>query len=392
MTNTSPNWNAVSAMSLCVALLIASEFMPASLLTPMAVGLNATEGQAGQAISISGLFAVIASLLITTVAGRVDRKRVLVVLTVCMTLSLALIALAPTLKLLMTARAILGITIGGFWSIATAVLMRLVPSDQVPRALGIMYTGQAMAAAFAAPIGSYLGETIGWRGVFWVMVPLAVVTLVWQIITLPKLPTDTAQNFKTLIAVARRPHFGLGLIALIFIFGSAFSMFTYLRPFLEQVTGASPILFSALLLVLGCSGFIGTWIGGRIVGDKVQGLLITPPLVMGGATLVLTLFGTSLPMVIIALIVWGAMNTAISIIWFAWMSQNVPDAPEVGGSLMVAVIQLSIMLGAVIGGILHDKWSIYATFGGSITMALIAMALIRDGSNLLCPNTADPKP
>ena len=93
-----------------------------------------------------------ASLFITTVAGRVDRKRVLVVLTVCMILSLALIALAPTLTVLMVARAILGITIGGFWSIATAVLMRLVPSDQVPRALGIMYTGQAMAAALAAPI------------------------------------------------------------------------------------------------------------------------------------------------------------------------------------------------------------------------------------------------
>jgi len=392
MTNTSPNWCAVSAMSLCVALLIASEFMPASLLTPMAAGLNATEGQAGQAISISGLFAVIASLFITTVAGRVDRKRVLVVLTVCMILSLALIALAPTLTVLMVARAILGITIGGFWSIATAVLMRLVPSDQVPRALGIMYTGQAMAAALAAPIGSYLGETIGWRGVFWVMVPLAVVTLIWQIITLPKLPTETAQNFQTLINIARRPHFALGLISLIFIFGSAFSMFTYLRPFLEQVTGVSPMLFSALLLILGCSGFLGTWIGGRVVGDKVQGLLISPPLVMGGATLVLTLLGTSLPIVIIALVVWGAMNTVISIIWFAWMSQNVPDAPEVGGSLMVAVIQLSIMLGAVIGGILLDTWSIYATFIGSIVLAIIATTLIRDGSNLLRPNTSDNKP
>ena len=108
-------------MSLCVALLIASEFMPASLLTPTAAGLNATEGQAGQAISISGLFAVMASLFITTVAGRADRKRVLVVLTVCMILSLALISLAPTLTVLMVARAILGITIGGFWSIATAV-------------------------------------------------------------------------------------------------------------------------------------------------------------------------------------------------------------------------------------------------------------------------------
>src|SRR5690349_7910726 len=67
-------WGAVLSMALCVAMLIASEFMPVSLLTPMAAGLGATEGQTGQAISVSGLFAVVASLLITTAAGKLNRK------------------------------------------------------------------------------------------------------------------------------------------------------------------------------------------------------------------------------------------------------------------------------------------------------------------------------
>src|SRR4051812_19107563 len=95
-TQASAAWGGVLSMALCVAMLIASEFMPVSLLTPMAEGLRATEGQTGQAISISGLFAVAASLLVTTLAGRLNRKWVLVGLTALMLLSLVLVAAAPS--------------------------------------------------------------------------------------------------------------------------------------------------------------------------------------------------------------------------------------------------------------------------------------------------------
>src|SRR3954453_7236640 len=102
-------WSAVGSMALCVAMLIASEFMPVSLLTPIAHDLHATEGVAGQAISISGLFAVATSLLIATIAGRFDRRHVLMGLTGIMLVSLILIAEAPNFFVLMAARALLGV-------------------------------------------------------------------------------------------------------------------------------------------------------------------------------------------------------------------------------------------------------------------------------------------
>src|SRR6516162_2571385 len=132
------NWSAVGSMTLCVFLLIASEFMPVSLLTPIAKDLHASAGMAGQAISISGLFAVVTSFCIATLASKYDRKSVLVGLTGIMLLSLMLIAVAPNFLLLMLARALLGVVIGGFWSLATATVMRLVPHDSVPKALGMM--------------------------------------------------------------------------------------------------------------------------------------------------------------------------------------------------------------------------------------------------------------
>lgn len=150
-TNVEPvaAWGAVFSMALCVALLIASEFMPVSLLTPMAHGLGASEGQTGQAISISGLFAIGASMLVTTAAGRLNRKWVLVAMTALMLLSLILVAAAPSFAVLMIGRALLGVCVGGFWALATAVIMRLVPEAEVPRALALMYGGQAHSRYFS---------------------------------------------------------------------------------------------------------------------------------------------------------------------------------------------------------------------------------------------------
>jgi predicted MFS family arabinose efflux permease len=143
--------SAVGSMALCVTLLIAAEFMPVSLLTPIANDLHATEGMTGQAISVSGLFAVVTSLLIATVAGRFDRRHVLTALTAVMLISLVLIASAPNFAVLMAARALLGIVIGGFWSLATATVMRLVPARSVPQGAGIDLYGQCRCNCLCCP-------------------------------------------------------------------------------------------------------------------------------------------------------------------------------------------------------------------------------------------------
>lgn len=381
-------WSAVFSMTLCVAMLIASEFMPVSLLTPIAHGLDATEGQAGQAISISGFFAVAASLLITTLVGRLDRKWVLVSMTSCMLASLVLIAVAPNFIVLMIARALLGICIGGFWALATAVIMRLAPSDKVSSALATMYTGQAVAAAFAAPIGSYLGGLIGWRGVFWVLVPLVGLNLIWQLVSLPAMPSSSRQTMGSLFRVLKRPHFARGIAAVIFTFAGAFSMFTYLRPFLENVTGVDVTLLSVLFLVLGCAGFVGTWFGGKLANGRVIRLLQLLPIVMGLVTLALLGFGQILLIVALLLAIWGAMNTAMSVGWMAWVSQNMDDAPESAGSLIVAAIQSAILVGAALGGSLLDHFGITGTFLGSAALSTIAVLLIGSGRKMLKPESA----
>ncbi|QJU58203.1 MFS transporter [Sphingomonas sp. AP4-R1] len=376
---------AVLSMALCVALLIASEFMPVSLLTPMAQGLHASTGQTGQAISISRLFAVTASMLMTTAAGKLNRKSVLIATTALMLLSLVPVAAAPNFAVLMIGRALLGICIGGSWALATAVIMRLVPEGDVPRALALMYGGHAIATAFAAPIGSYLGGIFGWRAVFWALIPLVAGNLLWHMVALPSLPAGQRQNFRMMFALLKRPYFLRGLVAAMLSWGSAFTMFTYLRPFLEQVTKVDVTTLSILLLVLGCAGFAGTWAAGRYVSGNVAALLRVPVLFMGGCTLGLLLLGNSVIAAGVFLALWGAMNTAMSVIWMTWMSQNAADVSEAAGSLMVAAIQASILMGAMAGGLLLDSLTVAATFAGSVALAGLAVALIGTGHRLLKP-------
>lgn len=167
-------------MSICAFALVASEFMPVSLLSPIAADLQVTEGVAGQGIAISGVFAVVTSLFISALAGHMNRKPLLLALTGAMGLSGLIVAFASSYFLYMVGRALIGVVIGGFWSMSAATAIRLVRPSQVPRALAILNGGNALATVVAAPLGAYLGALIGWRGAFLCLLPVALITLTWQ--------------------------------------------------------------------------------------------------------------------------------------------------------------------------------------------------------------------
>ena len=370
-------WAAVGSMAMCVALLIASEFMPVSLLTPIAVDLHASDGMAGQAISVSGLFAVATSLLMPAVAARHDRRHVLIGLTVVMFASLVLIALAPDFPMLMAARALLGVTVGGFWSLATATILRLVPPASVPKALGILYTGNAVATAFAAPIGSYLGGLVGWRGVFWALVPLVLVNVCWQWRALPAMPPGERRG-TNVFRLLRRPNVAFAMAAVMLAFAGAFAAFTYFRPFLETRTGADVAQLSLLLLGLGLAGFGGTWFASRLVGAHLYRLLAGLPLALAVVTLAMWSVSSRLWPTAGALVVWGALNAAIPVAWSVWLAEGVADDPESGGGLMVAAIQLAILAGAACGGFLLDHVSLSSVW--FVAAGLLVLAAVVAGS------------
>ncbi|MBB3242166.1 putative MFS family arabinose efflux permease [Pseudomonas sp. Tn43] len=369
-------WGAVLAMSLCAFALVTSEFLPVSLLTPIANDLALTEGQAGQAISISGLFAVITSLCISSVIRRLDRRPVLLFLTALMIASGTLVAFAPNYSALMVGRAILGISIGGSWAMSTAVMMRIAPESFVPKAIALIQGGTALATAVAAPIGSFMGGLIGWRGAFFCVVPLAALALCWQAFTLPKMPgQNESGSALRVFRLLGNANVSLGMAAVAFLFMGQFALFTYLRPFLELVTRVDVSGLSLLLLIIGMAGLGGTLVIGSVLNRSLYRVLVIIPFLMSGIAAALVVFGSSMWTTAVLLGIWGLIATCAPVGWFTWLSRTLPRDAETGGGLMVAVIQLAITLGATLGGLLYDAMGYQATFIASGVFLLIAAAL-----------------
>ena len=362
-------------MTLCAAALIASEFLPVSLLTPVASDLLITEGQAGQAISVSGSFAVLTSLFVSVAVGQRDRRAVLLAFTLLMVASGAVVALAPNFAVLMAGRALLGVSIGGFWSMSTATVMRLVPRDGVPRALAILNGGNALAATVAAPLGSFLGAHIGWRGAFFCVVPLAALAFAWQSATLPPLPAERQSGVGTAFRLLGRPRVAAGMLAILFLFMGQFALFTYLRPFLEGVTRVDVSTLSLILLVLGVTGIVGTWLVARFVRVSLSCVLVLLPLGMAATAAALVAFGHSPVATVVLVAVWGLIGTPAPVGWGTWLSRTLPEEAEAGGGLMVATIQLGITAGASVGGLLFDTGGHGSTFGASAAMLSVSALL-----------------
>lgn len=374
-TSKTPHWGAVLAMSLAAFALVASEFMPVSLLTPLAADLHITEGQAGQGISVSGLFALLTSLVIAAVAARVDRKRLLIALTLLMILSGTVVAVAPNYGIFMLGRALIGVAIGGFWSLSAATAMRLVPEAQVPRALAIVNGGNALATVIAAPLGSFLGGLIGWRGAFFCVVPVAVVAVVWLLVSLPSIKTCADAKPGNVLRLMKKAPVALGMLAVSVFFMGQFMLFTYLRPFLESVTGVSVSTLSLMLLVLGLAGFAGTLLIERCLKKGLYRTLIAIPLVMTVIALALVAFGSSPLITTLLLGIWGLVATAAPVGWWTWLARTLPDDAEAGGGLMVAIIQLAIASGATVGGVVYDLSGYRATFELSAALLCVAAML-----------------
>jgi len=375
LLSTKRGWGAVLAMSLAAFALVASEFMPVSLLTPIAADLHITEGQSGQGISVSGAFALITSLLIASVAARIERKKLLLGLALLMIVSGTVVAFAPGYPSFMFGRALVGIAIGGFWSLSAATAMRLVQPDQVSRALAIVNGGNALATVIAAPAGSFLGSLIGWRGAFFCVVPVAALAAVWLLISLPSFEVERQAGKGNVLRLLKRLPVALGMLAVSLFFMGQFMLFTYLRPFLEGVTGVGVSTLSFMLLGLGVAGFIGTFVIERFIGGGLYRTLTVIPLIMAAIALALVSFGRSPALTAVLLGLWGLVATAAPVGWWTWLARTLPNDAEAGGGLLVAIVQLAIAAGAVMGGMAFDLSGYKATFELSAAVLVVASVL-----------------
>lgn len=351
---TAAAWPAVVSLSLGVFALVTAEFLPASILTPMASDLAVSDGLAGQAVTATAVVGAIAGPAVVVGTSRYDRRWILWSLTALLVASNALAAMAGNLPILLFSRILLGISLGGFWAMSAALAMRLVPLPLMPRAMAIVFTGVSLATVCAAPVGAFIGDRWGWRVAFVVADALALLALAAQLATVPRLPPADKATLGTFLLVLRRPRVRNGLVIVALVVSAHFAAFTYVRPFLESVPRMDVDTISLALLAYGIGGFFGNLAGGFLAERSERTAVAFASALIATAALVMAVLGVSTGLSGTATALWGFAFGALPVGVQTWITRAAPDHAESAGGLLLTAFQVAIASGAVLGGLLVD--------------------------------------
>lgn len=371
-----PAWMAVFSLAMGVFGLLTAEYLPASLLTPMAAELGVSEALAGQAVTVTAVAALFSGLLLPGLTRGIDRRVVLLGFSVLMIASNLLVAFSSSLMVLLVMRILLGIALGGFWSMAAAVAMRLVPPTLLPRALSIIFSGIAVGTVVAVPLGSYLGGLYGWRSAFVAAAAVGVVTLVFQLFTLPPLAPRRPARLRTVLEVLLRPGIAMGMLACVLVHTGHFALFTYIRPFLESTSGVGAEGLALMLLGFGAANFVGTLLAGWLLEKSPRGTMMLMPALVGVTALALVWLPASVPGQVVLLALWGMAFGGVPVAWSNWVARAVPDQAESAGGMVVASVQSAIAAGAAAGGAMFSFSGIDGVFVAAGILMLLAALLI----------------
>ncbi|MCD1586254.1 MFS transporter [Vreelandella titanicae] len=368
---TSANWMGIVSLALGVFGLVTAEFLPASLLTAMAADLNISVGAAGQAVTATAAVAALAALTIPLLTRNFDRRFVLLGLSLLLVVSNVLAATANSFFVLIFARVLLGIALGGFWSMAAALAMRMVPDNLFARAMSIVLTGVSVATVCAAPLGAYIGGLWGWRSAFIAASCLSLVTLVTQLFVIPAMPPKDNPSLRTLFQLLTRTQVRVVLLAVVLMISGHFAGFTYIRPLLEEVAQLSVSAISAVLLGFGIGGFFGNFAGAFIAERSERNAIMFGGALIIAITITLLFAGSLASVTAVSIALWGFAFGAFPIGFQTWIVRAAPDQVEAAGGLIVAAFQVAIASGAIGGGILVDY---LGALGGPL-LALITTSL-----------------
>lgn len=265
MNRDKDSWKGVWSLTLGISALMMASFLPSGLLTPMAATLNVSEGLVGQTVTVTSIFGLFASLSNSYITRNINRKFVLVFHSIMTFVSCFLMPLTESFYMIMFGRALLGIAIGGYWAMATAVAFRLVSEKNIGKALAIIFGGASFAGMLSAPLGSFLGEYLGWQNVFVGNGALGLIAFFCLIFWMPSLPPVDNIKLGTMVEVLKNSYIRLGLVAIFTAFCGRYANLTYLRPYVENELNLGHEYVSILFLLFDMSYFIGTFFAAKFV-------------------------------------------------------------------------------------------------------------------------------
>ncbi|QNE13722.1 MFS transporter [Pseudarthrobacter sp. NBSH8] len=362
---------------------ITTELLPSGLLPQISGDFRVSEATAGYLTAGYAAIIVVTVIPLSLLLARVPRHYLLIALILFFAASNALVAIVSDFGAAMGSRVVGGIAHGLLWSAMAPFVARIVPAHKVGKALAIVFSGNSLGLAIGAPVGTALGNIVGWRAAFLVLAASGVVLAllaVWLLPPVRRIPDAPHPSIRKAIG---QPGVKTVAVAWPLMLMAHFALFTYIAPFLREVR-LPDFSIPLSISVLGVAGLVGIWIAGVTVDSRPRRwLLITVAGVVISVAL-LPLVGSvvpalALPVTLVLMLVWGTGIGAMGIYNQSAILRAGGEYRDAANGLTVLTIQIGIMIGAMFGAAaLTIAGPLLVPIAAAIP-AVVAFALILTG-------------
>ena len=373
---------ALAALGASAFVYVTAEALPVGLLPQISAGLHVTEADVGLLLTSYAVVAALTTIPLTAMTMRIPRHLLIAAAVGIFTVSQLAAALAPSFVVLMLARLICAVAHGVFWSVIAPVAARLAPPEQAGRATATVFLGNSLAIVLGVPLGTALGQWLGWRVAVAVLGGLGALCVLVLLRVLPALPGSAADSGTSLgarlraavLIVRSRPVAGVCLVTVVLVVGH-FAAYTYIAPLVRRDGGLTGAALSVLLLGYGAFGLIGNWAAGRFVDRRPGPLLL---ILLGVMTLSLAALVPVAGVVatVAAVLMWGGAFTASPVSLQAAVLRVAPDARDAASAVYVVAFQVGIGAGALLGERLVDAGRLAVLPAVGAAMAALAGVLV----------------
>lgn len=363
---------ALLALAMAAFITLLTEIMPAGLLSSIALGLNVTEGLAGQFITAYAAGALVAAIPVTSLTQGMRRRPLLLTAIFGFAAVNLVTALSDSYGVSLVARFFAGVFGGIVWSLLAGYAMRMSPSHLSGRAIAISGAGATIALVLGVPLGALLGRAIGWQGAFGLMSALALLLIVWIVAIVPDFPGQTKAQRQTLSSVFLKTGIR-AVLFVVFTFVVAHNiLYIYIEPLLEPDGLSAKV--DVVLFVFGLGSIIGLWFVGAMVDRRLQFLAVASIMIFAVASLLLGLWGDLSQMVYPSVAVWGLAVGGFATITQTALSRFAGKSVDVAQSMYTTGWNTAVASGGVVGGILLDRSGV-ASFAW-IVIGILAVSLL----------------
>lgn len=346
------SWAPIAALTFGIAILVASEFLPAGVLPTMAADIGVTEGVAGLAVAATAMAGALTAPTIAVLFPRTDRRLMLVGLLVATALSNLTVAVAPSFAVLLGGRLLLGVAIAGYWSFAFGAGNSARPGRDHVVSVSLSM-GVSLATVVGVPVASIAGDAVGWRVVFLGAAVVSALSAAALAVNLPPVPAHPSAGLTMLKRALANSWLMAGVVCVALVAFGNFAAYPYIRLAINDV---APDMTPWLLLAWGLGGLVGNLAAGAL--SRRLRLAASGAPVLLGLGLVLTAAPPSAPLLALGIVAWGLAFNMVPVVTTLWVTRAAPRHAESAMALQVTAFQVAITLGAAVGGALVDSYEV----------------------------------